>query len=103
MPELSGRHGGAVTEHDGGGDVLAQPVVRDRERRRLDDVRVLEQRDVDLARRHLLTTAVDQLLEPPGDGEVAVFVEAPLIAGAEPSVDERRLVRSGVVDVPGHH
>ena len=26
--ELSGRHLGAITEHDGGGDVLAQPIMR---------------------------------------------------------------------------
>ena len=50
--------------------------------------------------RDLLATAVDELLQPPGDGEVAVVVEAPLITGAEPAVEERAGVRLGVVEVP---
>jgi hypothetical protein len=52
------------------------------------------ERVVDLSGRDLLAAAVDLLLEPAGDAEVAVVVDGSEVAGAEPAVDERALVGS---------
>ena len=62
-------------------------------------VRVREQRLVDLAGRDLLAAAVDDLLQPAGDRQVAVVVEAALVAGAEPPVEEGGGVGVGIVEI----
>ena len=59
-----------------------------------------EQHLVDLARRDLLAAAIDQLLDPPDQREVALGVEKALIAGPEPAVGKRRGVGFWVVFVP---
>src|SRR5207249_160797 len=85
-----------IAQHDGRAHLLAQRGVRDRERGSFRDREVGEQRLFDLARRNLLAAAVDDLLEPAGDREVAVVVEHTLVAGAEPAVAERGRVRVAV-------
>ena len=74
--------------------------MRHRERHALLDGGVIHQHDVDLDRRDLLAPAVDQLLEPAGQPQISVALEEALIAGSEPIVDERALVRLGIVLVP---
>ena len=56
-----------------------------------------EQDLVDLDRRDLLAAAVDLLLQPTGEEEVALVVEHALVAGAEPAGGERGLVGRRVV------
>jgi hypothetical protein len=41
---------------------------------------------IHLARADLLAAAVDDFLEPPGDGDVVLGVFRALVAGAEPAV-----------------
>jgi hypothetical protein len=50
---------------------------------------MVHQRFIDLARRDFLAAAIDDLLQPPGEREIAVGVDDALIAGAEPAIDER--------------
>ena len=60
--------------------------MRDGERHALLHCRVVQQDLVHFARRDLLATAVDDLLQPAGDGEVPFRVHHALIAGAEPAI-----------------
>ena len=57
------------------------------------DIRVREQRVLDLRRRDLLPGAVDDLLRATSQEEVPVLVEGAFVAGPEPAVDERLGVR----------
>ena len=93
----------ALAQHDRGGDVLAQHVMRNRECDRLQDRGVIHQRLVDLARRDFLAAAIDDLLQPPRQGEVALRIDDALIAGAEPSVDEGLGVGLRVVLIAAGH
>ena len=49
---------------------------------------MIHQNVVHLARRNLLAAAIDDLLQSPCDGEVAVIVEHALVAGVEPAMGE---------------
>jgi branched-chain amino acid transport system ATP-binding protein len=89
--------GRALAQHHRGPDVLAQLVVRNREGHHLRHRRVVHQHLVDLARRHLLAAAVDDLLQAAGHRDVALGIHHALIAGAEPAVGERLGVGLGVV------
>ena len=71
--------------------------MRNAEGCRLGYGRVLAEHLIDLARRDLLATPVDDLLEPAGDEEEAVVIQVALIAGSEPAVDEGDAVGRGVV------
>ena len=71
--------------------------MRHGERHRLQDGRMIHQSFVDLARRNFLAAAIDDLLQPPGQRQIAVGVDDALIAGAEPAVDERFAIRLGIV------
>ncbi len=51
---------------------------------------------LDLPRRHLLAAAVDDLLEPPTQEEVAVGVEVALVSGTKPAARECLPVRVGI-------
>src|SRR4029078_13136470 len=69
-------------------DVFAQGRVRNREHRRPGDSRVLQQDGLDLLRPDLLPTAVDDLLEAPGDEEEAVAIHVAPVTGREPPPDQ---------------
>ena len=88
---LRGR--GPLPQHDGGPDGLAQRRVGDRKRDRLADRFVFEEDLVDLARRDLLSSPVDDLLQPTRDRDVALLVDDTRITGAEPAAGESRGVR----------
>src|SRR5271165_1734396 len=92
-----------VAQDDRRGDVFAQHVMRNRERNRLQDRGVIHQRLVNLARRDFLAAAIDDLLQPPRQGEVALRIDDALIAGAEPSVDEGLRIRLRVVLIAAGH
>ena len=68
--------------------VLTQLRVRHGETHGLAHGGMREQDLVDLARRDLLAAAVDQLLQAARQPQIAVVVEATLIAGAKPAVGE---------------
>ena len=52
-------------KHDRSGDVLAQAMVRDRERDRIRDRRMSAEHFIDFARRDFLAAAIDDLLDTP--------------------------------------
>jgi hypothetical protein len=54
---------------------------------------VAQERVVDLERRDLLPAPVDDLLQPAPQCEIALVVQRPLVAGAEPAVREGGIVR----------
>ena len=87
----------AFAQHDGRGHLFAELVVRHGKGERLPHGRVVHQHVVHLARRDLLAAAIDDLLQPPGDGEIAVLVEHALVAGAEPAIGEGFGIGLGVV------
>jgi hypothetical protein len=58
---------------------------------RLGHRRMAEQNLVDFARTDFLAAAIDQLLDAAGEVKIAIAVENPLIAGAEPFVGVKRL------------
>src|ERR1041384_711816 len=68
--------------------------MRHGERHRLASSRMTEQRLVNLTRSYFFSTAIDEFLEPAGDEEIPIGVEAALIARAEPAVAKR--VRIGL-------
>jgi hypothetical protein len=82
----------AVAQHHRGRNLLAEARMRCCESDRLRYRRMPQQRVLDLARRDLLTAAVDQLPESTRQVDVTVVVDAPLVAGAEPAVRECRCV-----------
>ena len=84
---LGRRH--ALAQHDGGGDLLAQLRVRHGERHAPAATAGWSiSTSSTSSGRDLLAAAVDDLLEPPGERQVAVRVEHALVAGAEPAVGE---------------
>ena len=90
-----------LAQDDRRADVLAEHRVRHGERDRLQHGWMVHQRFVDLAGRNFLAAAIDDLLEPSGEREIAVGVDDALIAGAEPAVDERFAVRLRIVLIAG--
>ena len=93
----------SVAQHDGRSHLFSQLLVGQREGDRLRHRRMVEQRLVDLARRDLLAAAIDDLLEPPGQAQIAVLVDPPLIAGAQPPLGEGRGVRLRVGEIAAGH
>src|SRR5713101_5727013 len=69
------RSPGAFSQHDGRGDVLPQGSMRDRKGHGPRDGRVVQEYLVHLHRRDLHSAPVNELLDPPGDEQVAVLVE----------------------------
>ena len=62
---------------------------------------MVHQHFVHLARGNFLTAAIDDFLEPPGDGDVALRIHHALVAGAEPAVGIGLAVGLGIVFVAG--
>jgi hypothetical protein len=75
--------------------------VRDAEAHHLRHGRVVHEDLVDLARAHLLAAAVDDLLQAPGEADVALGVHRALVTGAEPPLGEGLDVGLVVVLVAG--
>ena len=71
---------------DDGGDLLAEAVVRQAEDRDVGDVRVLEDRRLDLGAVDVLAAAQHHVLDPVDDVDEAVLVDAARVAGVEPAV-----------------
>jgi hypothetical protein len=94
---------GVGVQHHGGGHLLAERGVRDPEGDRLRHRRVAQQHLVDLPRRDLLATPVDQLLDAADQGQVAALVEHALVAGQEPAFQEGFGVGLGVGGVAVDH
>jgi hypothetical protein len=76
----------ALAQHDGCGDFLAQLGVGQGEGHDLRDRGVRRQDAIHLKRADLFAAAVDDLLQPAGERQIAVLVERALIAGAEPAL-----------------
>src|SRR5690242_410155 len=92
-----------LAQHHGGGHLLPQLVVGHGEGQRLGDAGMIHQHLVDLAGRDLLAAAIDDLLEAPADGEIALGIEEAEIAGAEPAVAEGLAIGLRIVGVAGGH
>src|SRR2546423_1220400 len=65
----------------------------------LGHARMGEQNLVDFAWSDLFSTAIDELFNPPGQSQVAAFVEYALVAGAEPAIDKGRGIGFRIVFV----
>ena len=90
-----------LPEHHRRRHLLAELVVWHGEGERLGHRGVRREHVVHLQRGELLAAAVDQLLEPTGETEVALLVEDPLVAGPEPAVPEGLRVGLGIRLVAG--
>src|SRR5688572_4788742 len=89
---LAHRFGGearARAQLDEGGDRLAIEGIGHAEHGGVGDVRVLKQRLLHLLAVHLVPAAQHHILLAVDDIEIAVFVDAREVAGAEPAVTER--------------
>src|SRR5262245_11464346 len=94
---------GRLSQHDRHRDVLAELGMRHGETHALRHARMIHQHLVDLPRRHLLATAIDDLLQPSGDAEIAVMLDHALVAGAEESfTGEGLCVGRFIVDIAIH-
>ena len=97
IPDLDFRRRVSRPKHDRGRHVLAQALIRDRERDRIRDGGMSAEDLVDFARRDFLAPAIDDLLDAPRDEQVAVAIEPSFVARPEPSVDERIAIRFRIV------
>ena len=78
---LVGAH--RLPQYDRHRDILAQLRMRYCETHTLGDARMIHQHLVNLARRDLLAATINNLLQPSGNGEIAVGIDYPLVTGAE--------------------
>ena len=74
--------------------------MRDREHARLRHCRMPEQHAFDFARSDLLAAAIDDILDPSAQRQIAVAIEPTQVAGAKPAVDERGRGGHRIVEVP---
>jgi hypothetical protein len=87
-------------KHDGGDDILPEPCIRDAKNRRLGHGGMAHQDLIDLVRHDLLPAAVDDLIAPPGEVEVAELVQDPQVTGAKPPAGEKRgRIRLGIIQI----
>ena len=77
--------GHAVSQDYNRADLFAQLVMRNAERHDLLHRRVVHENLVDLTRRYLFAAAIDDLLQPAGDRDIAFGVLDTLIAPCETS------------------
>src|SRR5258708_4502711 len=89
------RFGEAGAQLEIGLHLLATLRIRDRDNRRLLDLRKVAQRRLDFVRSDVLAAALDHVLDAPDDEVIAVLVTAEEIAGAEPAAAEILGVRLG--------
>src|ERR1700722_298870 len=64
---------------------------------------MLQQDIFDFRRRDLLSAAIDQILDAPGQGEIAVVIDRANVASAKPTIDEGRGISLRVVAIAAHH
>src|ERR1700736_2675209 len=64
---------------------------------------MLQQDIFDFRRRDLLSAAIDQILDAPGQGEIAVVIDRANVSSAKPTIDEGRGISLGVVAIAAHH
>ncbi len=95
-----GGDAGSRLEHDGRNDLLAEPWMRNAERRRVGDSRDCAQNRIDFERRDLVAAAIDDLLDAADEVQLAGAVEAREIAHPEPTIDEIRGIEIRVVEIP---
>ncbi len=94
----------ARLQPDGRRHHLAEKVIRQPVDVRIGDGRMFAQAVLDFLRRDVLAAADDQVLDAPRDADVAVGVDAGLVAAVQPAVRIDRLRRRlGVVVVALHH
>ncbi len=67
--------------------------MRHRERRRVGDFAVGDKRCIDVDRRNLLSAAIDHLLDPADEAQVAILVENAHVPRSVPVAEKRFLVR----------
>jgi hypothetical protein len=77
---------GIPAQHHRGSDVLAKSLVGDAEGARFDHLGMAPQHLLDLRRRHLLSAAIDDVLDATNDEKIPVAIEVSEVAGAKPAV-----------------
>ena len=103
VPDLDFSRHMSRAQHDRGRHILAEAIVRNRERNRIGDRGMSAEDLVDFARRYFLAAAIDDLLETAGNEHVPIAIDLPVVAGAEPSVDERRAIGVRIICVARRH
>src|ERR1700749_4653038 len=78
-----GRMGGAVAHHEGDRD-LAETCIRPGDDSGLPHRGVRDEQVFDVAGGELLATTIDDVLQPPGNGDETRVVEDPDVASAKP-------------------
>jgi hypothetical protein len=91
------------TRRQHGRDLLSVVLVRDADHCRLDDVRMLVEDFLDLARIHVVPAPDQEILLAAGDAQVPVLVECAQVSGSQPAVRQRLGRRVGPVPVSLHH
>ena len=89
--------------NDGRRDLLAEGGMRNGKHADLAHRGMLSQDGLYFERSDLLAAAIDQILDPTGDRQVAVVIESADIAGSEPPIDKRRGGRVRVIPVAIGH
>src|SRR5258706_11981430 len=102
FPKLLLAGGGPFAQDHRGGYLFAELVVRNRKRYALLDAWMVHEYFVHLARRDFFSAAVDDFLQPSGDGDVSLGVHDALVAGAKPGLGKGLGVGLGIVLVSGH-
>src|SRR5205823_5643167 len=93
----------SLAQDDRGRDLFSKVRIGERKSERLRDRRVVHEDFIQLARGDLLAAAVDDLLEPPCEEEIALRIQVALVAGPEPGSRERRAVSLRVILVTTRH
>src|SRR5690606_24420047 len=75
-----------LMQHYGRGHGLSELLMRHREGADLGHAGMIHQHLVHLARRYLLATAIDDLLQTPAQRQITVVIQIALVSGAKPSV-----------------
>ena len=85
IAQLAFRRNQSIAQYHCCGDFFAELAVRHRKSHRLSHGRMVHQHLIDLEWRDLLTTAIDQFLEPIRKTQITLVIDDALVAGAEPS------------------
>ena len=99
---IRGELGTRVRHHERDGH-LAEDVVRAPHHGHFENTGQAADRVLDLLGIDVLSPADDHVLDAVHQRQVAVLVEAPHVAGADPAVDDGLLGGLGIAQVAGHH
>src|ERR1035438_740589 len=77
--------------------------MRAAKRNRCRDRGMSEQNFIHFMGCNIFAAADDDVLDPPGQVQIAVFVEQALVAGAKPSIHQSAGIGFGIIFIPSEH